>query len=33
MIDIIKDTSIQWKLQNQNIKNEIVEGIVDNINA
>ena len=33
MIDIIKDTAIQWKLKNQNIKNEIVEGIVDNINA
>ena len=33
MIDIIKDTTIQWKLKNQNIKNEIVEGIVDNINA
>ena len=32
MIEIIKDTTIEWKLNNQDTKNEIVEGIIENIN-
>ena len=32
MIEIIKDTTTEWKLNNQDTKNEIVEGIIENIN-
>ena len=32
MIEIIKDTMIEWKLNNQDTTNEIVEGIIENIN-